>query len=242
MRATYTTPAEVARILNGETTTSAVRQSYYLAAQAIADAIDGVVGVSFAPSEVTTVGRDYFVESVDVGEHITMRANKFDYPTDFAALPFGEGDYLHIGRYGLTVVKIGDTKEDGTTPVETVIVATSDTETVTELVPTTLRIDGELVRIGGDTVAIGETPVPTAPETATWTFQLFSIIKAPPGVREISLRETVSVLKQQQAQYSTAFGNIEHGEPLNFNQLGGGPLSSTSRRLLKKYEHTSLWV
>ena len=56
MRATYTAPAVIAAILKDEATDEATHVRYYEAAQAIADAIDNAVGVSFAPSDDTAVG------------------------------------------------------------------------------------------------------------------------------------------------------------------------------------------
>ena len=182
------------------------------------------------------------MEAVQLTQSVTLTNNKMDYPADADALPFGLGDYLHIGFYGFAVVKIGET-EGGTTPVTLAIVSRSDTNpTPTSLEPVTLEIDGSLVEISGEPLAIGEQYTPGAPHEADFTFQLYNIIKAPPGVREVSRDECVQLVKRQNAQYSTTYGNIEGGPPLEFNNLGGGVLSSTSRRLLKKYEHTSLWI
>ena len=244
MRATYTTPKEIAAILkgNGDTLDAERRARYYKAAQAVADAIDLNCGVSFAPSNDTTVGRDYFVEAVELSEVVTITHNQILYPAPADQLPFGEGAYLHIGYYGFAVVKIGETNDDGKTPITLAVVSQSDSPTPTSLVPVTLEIDGKLVEISGDKLAIGERYTPGAPHTASFDFEVFDIIHAPPGVQEISRDECVSLVKRQAAEYSTQYGNVEVGPPLDFNQLGGGVLSSTSRRLLKKYEHTSLWV
>ena len=242
MRATYTTPRDIVAILKNETLDDARRARYYKAAQAVADAIDNVCGVSFAPSADTAVGIDYFVEAVELSELVTVTNNKILYPAPRDKLPFDVGDYLHIGYYGFAVVAIGETDDDNKTPVTLAVVSQSDTPTPTSLEPVTLEIDGQLIEISGNQLAIGERYQPGVPHGASFDFEVFNIIHAPPGVQEISQDECVSLVKRQDAEYSTAYGNIEGGPPLEFNQLGGGVLSSTSRRLLKKYEHTSLWL
>ena len=244
MRATYTTPEEIAAILkgDGETLDAARRARYYKAAQAVADAIDLFCGVSFAPSDDTAVGVDYFVQAVELSEVVTLTNNTILYPAPADQLPFGEGSYLHIGYYGFAVVKIGETDDEGKTPVTLAVVSQSETPTPTSLEPVTLEIDGNLVEISGDKLAIGERYTPGTPHAASFNFEVFNIIHAPAGLQEISRDECVSLVKRQAAEYSTQYGNVEVGPPLDFNQLGGGVLSSTSRRLLKKYEHTSLWI
>ena len=141
------------------------------------------------------------METVELSEAVTLTNNTFDYPADADALPFGLGAYLHIGYYGFAVVKIGETV-NGKTPITLAIVSQSDTPTPTSLVPVTLTIDGKLVEISGDKLAIGERYTPGAPHTASFSFELFNIIKAPADIQEISRDECVQLIKRQNAQYS----------------------------------------